>query len=154
MVYRDKQDADAGTTRVCKKCGARKEIDEYFRVGNKNAEGVRPYRSRICKPCFTKRSNEWHILDKYGLTKEDLDRLLEGQGYSCAICLEPFADTPHVDHDHFCCPTSKTCGKCIRGLLCDSCNKGLGSFRDSSDRLRFAARYLDDYERVTGKKLA
>jgi hypothetical protein len=35
--------------------------------------------------------------------------------------LRPFC----VDHDHTCCPGEYTCGKCVRGLLCDDCNKKL-----------------------------
>jgi hypothetical protein len=47
-----------------------------------------------------------------------------------------------VDHDHNCCPSKKTCGKCIRGLLCMDCNRGLGYFRDDTARLDRAISYL------------
>jgi hypothetical protein len=48
----------------------------------------------------------------------------------------------HVDHDHACCPSSKSCGKCVRGLLCSRCNVALGMCDDSPDRLRALLRYL------------
>lgn len=66
---------------------------------------------------------------KYKITLEDYDRMLEEQGGGCAVCGSPQPEGRgrfHVDHDHSCCPTDKTCGKCIRGLLCSPCNVRLG----------------------------
>lgn len=78
---------------------------------------------------------------KYGITKEDKERMLKNQGYKCAICGKEillFGSshklTAHVDHDH------KT-GK-VRGLLCQGCNIGLGKFMDNTDYLLSAISYL------------
>jgi hypothetical protein len=63
------------------------------------------------------------------MTRESFDRLLEAQGHACAMCREPFEDGQpiFIDHDHACCPDEKrSCGKCVRGLLCLRCNTGLG----------------------------
>jgi recombination endonuclease VII len=44
------------------------------------------------------------------------------------------------DHDHL--------TGAERGLLCLDCNRGLGAFRDDSELMRRAARYVDSYKEV------
>ena len=39
----------------------------------------------------------------------------------------------------------RSCGKCIRGLLCKSCNHALGYMKDNPDVLRAAADYVEFY---------
>jgi hypothetical protein len=46
------------------------------------------------------------------------------------------------DHDHNCCPGKYSCGRCVRGLLCRSCNLALGYLKDSPDRLLSLVNYL------------
>lgn len=70
---------------------------------------------------------------KYGITQEYYDKMLSDQNGSCAIC-RVLLVRPLVDHCH------KT-GK-VRGLLCDSCNFGIGSFKDDIDVLERARQYL------------
>lgn len=53
------------------------------------------------------------------------------------------ADTPHVDHDRSHCPGRKSCGKCVRGLLCDNCNRAIGLLGDDPDRIRRVADWLE-----------
>ena len=82
----------------------------------------------------------------YGINEEDYESILASQGGGCGICgsVTPGARrTFAVDHDHACCPGAKSCGKCVRGLLCQKCNIGLGHFMDSPERLRSAAEYLE-----------
>lgn len=74
-----------------------------------------------------------HKFVRLGISEEHFLKMLEEQRYACAICRTPFGDGKriHVDHDHACCPavpdaTAKTCGRCIRGLLCVRCNTWLG----------------------------
>jgi hypothetical protein len=80
------------------------------------AGGVRPY----CKPCNAERVRLGH----YNVTKEFVHRLLEFQRGSCAICGSRNAGSKslHIDHDHVCCPGRRSCGDCVRGLLCSGCN--------------------------------
>jgi hypothetical protein len=82
----------------------------------------------------------------FGLTEEQYQVMLERQGGLCAICKQ---DLPlGIDHDRRCCNGKASCGKCIRGALCNSCNNGLGRFRDDVDRLRAAIAYLEEFSDV------
>jgi len=81
----------------------------------------------------------------YGLTNKEYNEILKTQNNSCAIC----QTKPHIngrdlaiDHDRKCCPGRKSCGKCVRGILCSSCNTSLGGFRDSTELLVSAFHYL------------
>ena len=66
----------------------------------------------------------------------------------CSICGKPEGDPSlkralHVDHDHSCCGPNSGCDNCIRGLLCASCNQGIGMFRDDTALLQSAISYLE-----------
>ena len=73
----------------------------------------------------------------YGLTVPQL-RAVIGDGL-CRICGDPGTD---IDHDHACCPGRKACGRCVRGLVCRDCNRGLGGFNDDPVRLAAATGYI------------
>ena len=155
-------------TKKCPKCAEVKDVgefsghssycrpcwNEYAReYREKNRDRVRGYqrahhasRSEESK----RRTNRIQALKRFNLTEDAWSNLFEGQGRRCAICR---VDTPtghgwHVDHDHVCCPENgRSCGKCVRAILCSECNTGLGKFRDNPAVLRAAAEYL---ERVKG----
>lgn len=57
----------------------------------------------------------------------------------CGICQEPISESLDIDHDH-----TKERGEdgFIRGLLCNSCNRGLGLFKDNPKLLQRAIDYL------------
>jgi hypothetical protein len=70
---------------------------------------------------------------RYGIGADEFDALVVAQGGVCLICGR---DNPeHVDHDH---ETGK-----VRGILCFTCNVGLGNYGDDVTRLRNAADYLE-----------
>jgi hypothetical protein len=93
--------------------------------------------------------NRWQaIFKKYKLTKYMYEQLLAEQNGVCAICSKkPTRNYLSVDHDHSCCPGIKTCGNCIRGLLCQSCNSFLGRV---DDNLTTAINYLETYRQKGG----
>ena len=125
---------------------------------------TRRYANGDCSPCALRRykTNKQRILSRhsawakdnrsaeqrkqnarrYGLTLEQYDNMLQEQAHCCKACREEFTKTPHVDHDHACCPGKLSCGKCVRGLLCGGCNTTLGFMQDSPDKLAALADYL------------
>lgn len=74
------------------------------------------------------------LLKRYNLTEQDFASILESQDGVCAICREIPKKTLHIDHDH---ETGR-----VRGLLCGSCNWGIGLLKDSEQILARAAKYL------------
>jgi hypothetical protein len=102
--------------------------------------------SRYCRDCHWVR----HIEDAYGITAEAHQKLFDEQGGVCRICRKPETATHQsgtlrrlaVDHDHSCCPGKKSCGKCVRGLLCARCNSAIGLFDESREILLAAIEYL------------
>ena len=76
---------------------------------------------------------------KYNVTEEQWQAKFYEQGGRCAGCMKVFGsdrhfDVPCVDHDH---ETGK-----FRGLLCPTCNRGLGLLKDSVTVLQSLVLYL------------
>lgn len=114
--------AKNGVQSTCRPCNAEMAAEKRQRQPIQSREVMR--RSRL--------KNIW------GLTEEAFEEMLRLQDGGCAICksTEPRGRGKfHVDHDH-------ATGK-IRGLLCHSCNTGLGQFKDSVGRLSAAIDYLN-----------
>ncbi len=115
-----------------------------------------------CKPCLKKyrRENkiakkeylrEWTLNSKYGISTKEFDNMFNQIQGRCEICniemQKPISkqggqpkNTAFIDHDH---DTKK-----IRGLLCNSCNRLLGTFEKSAKNQHFfslekAMKYLN-----------
>jgi len=101
---------------------------------------------RHCRICATA-SRRRILLKSYGITLERFDAMLIAQSGRCGVCSEPMLN-PHIDHDHACCPGRKSCGKCVRGLLCKNCNHCLGLFHDNIAVLRNAVNYLEAWNDI------
>lgn len=145
---------------LCSVC--HKEVDVKERYGT----------SRKCKPCFLKRCQEWRDKNKsktqaysrewqrkhpecahkhklkhrYSMSIEEYNNKLKRQKGVCAICGEPetkiykSSGRLHqlsVDHNHI---TGEN-----RGLLCDSCNKAIGLFKENVEILKRAIEYMETY---------
>jgi len=85
-------------------------------------------------------SRRSHLKRKYDITLEEYNELLEQQNNKCKICnTEETSERNEflsVDHEH-------SSGR-IRGLLCNTCNRALGLFQDSSEVLQNALIYLQN----------
>ena len=124
--------ARAGT--LCKMCG-----------------GVMSAKRKTRKFCSNKCKDDWkasntdrwdRIEYMYRLSRENWEAMLISQNGACAICKEE-SDRWHTDHDHSCCPPKKrTCGKCVRGILCNRCNQAIGLLREKVEIFESAMEYL------------
>lgn len=78
-------------------------------------------------------------------------QLIQIYAGGCGICGE--RDRIHIDHDHACCPGTRSCGSCIRGGLCEKCNMAVGALGDSYDKLLRAVEYLRLSRRINCDKM-
>ena len=124
--YSEELPRSKSQSNLCLECGR----DRHKKWVERNPEETRRHGRR------------WYLREQYGMSLEQFDKLLEGQGGVCAIC---GSDSPrdkrgfnfHIDHDH-------VSGR-HRGILCGPCNRGLGHFHDSITNLRAAADYLEEH---------
>lgn len=120
--------------RICIECETRRQIPWHLRLADDHQDDT--YVCKFCKPKKTgpryvefdmeAYRRNFNLMRRYNITVEQYDRMLADQGGVCAICKKPpVKNRLHVDHDHACCDRGGSCGKCIRGLLCTSCNSKL-----------------------------
>jgi hypothetical protein len=96
----------------------------------------------------------------FGITFEEFEKMLTDQGGRCKLCgtAEPKGKHKrfHVDHYH---PDGSPASKrrkgikfaaenraAIRGILCGTCNVGIGMLKDSPALLRHAADYIEKFK--------
>lgn len=139
---KDKHTA-SGLTARCKECRG-KDFKKWYRENPELVKELRKkdreyrkdyYSSPERKLKYRKAYIEKAFNIKYSLYEE----LQNKQNNVCAICSRPETSSRNkyltVDHCH-------VSGK-IRGLLCTSCNRALGLFRDNTGILKQAINYLE-----------
>ena len=94
-----------------------------------------------CPVCDIRRKKNENLMRRYGISLKQWTEILTKQGNVCKICSRD-SEKFVVDHDHSCCSTKNTCGKCIRGIICDKCNKAMGLLDDSQHILKNMIEYL------------
>lgn len=121
-----------------KECSKCKKLVPHSR-DNRNPDGLCSW----CKECHRHHKLQYH----FKLSVEDYNHMLEEQGWGCGICNKPpNGKQLAVDHDHACCDGSRSCGECVRGLLCSGCNRGLYFVEKHSWRIP-ALAYLDKHKK-------
>ncbi len=155
-------------TMTCTKCGCSKAAP-FFSSKGKTAQRhrqcitcrtesqVAAHNKRMsdpnCRARYFQRQYERRSLRLYGVTPEDIEMYRWQQDERCAICgidlvwhspgnRGPAKNSASIDHDH------KT-GE-ARGILCSSCNHGLGMFKDNIAALKQAILYLETVGYWTG----
>lgn len=145
-------------TKTCRRCDTEKLISEFHRDG-RSRDGLCSY----CKECNKAKTRAWQAANpekvkaqankrvalglnraqirhrKYGIGATEYAAMLAAQGGVCAICGRAASgrkDSTELCVDH--CHTSNQ----IRGLLCHSCNRGIGLLQDSEEVLEKALAYL------------
>ena len=139
--------ADTGH-RICPTCAATcSGCGIALTKENQDSRSFEKRKCYVCKHCVSERIKKHSSPEKqrdydlkrfYGITQREYEIILEKQDGKCAICLvssDDYGKRFHVDHCH---TTNK-----VRGLLCSSCNTGVGMFKDNSDILTKAAQYVD-----------
>lgn len=131
--------------RLCTRCEIIKPIAEM--VKSKNLPlGVRPH-CNSCRTAEAKLQNpngrRRRGITDHGLTEEQYNIILNQQNGQCAICKSTDAGKNRngnparmaIDHDHSCCPGLYSCGKCVRGLLCGSCNRSFDRYEEFPEEM-------------------
>lgn len=142
--------------------------DDWQRIGCTTLDGITlkqlnrkhenqdwpPRKDNRCKQCSKDAASEhrkfniehyrrYELYRRHNITLEHYNELFSIQNGSCAICKES-GKKLIIDHDHRCCPGRKnSCGNCIRGLICNDCNRGIGLLKDNPQILYSAADYIN-----------
>ena len=142
---KDKHQKD-GYTYSCKSC-RNKKYNEWAKnnkdkVSEKNTKSHERRKSYYQSEVGVQSSRRAHLKRKYDMKLEEYNEILEKQNGVCDICNEPESGSRNnflaVDHSH---ETNK-----IRGLLCTTCNRAIGLFKDDIEVLEKAIKYLKKHK--------
>jgi hypothetical protein len=142
MAYKNKEDKNAAQRRYHERNRDKQKamMKKYY---DNNKHKWPDYETvKAGQPAGTRR---WYaIKSRYKLTKEQWEAIYDSQGRVCAICKIDSEKTA-IDHDHSCCAGDRSCGSCVRSILCVPCNHALGFIRDNPAIAREMAVYLEHW---------
>ena len=124
---------DAFSRKICNVCHKLKKTSEFAK--NQNAKNNRSVRRPSCKDCRIK-------MEGVGVSRADKVKWFKSkpinEPFECPICrkrtIAGITSKVVLEHDHH---TGKA-----GGWICDSCNTGLGRFKDDIGLLKSAIEYL------------
>lgn len=126
MAYKSQQD--------------RKQYQKTYEIEHAAAIAARKKEYRTNNKESYNLKGRWRTIKrKYGLTEKDWNDMFSSQEGRCAICRthqQDLKEPLYVDHDH-------ATGK-VRGLLCGTCNTGIGMLKDSIEILEQAVSYIKE----------
>lgn len=119
----------------------RKDILQTMKIYN-NTPARKKKHKAIARKC--------HLKITFNMTPEEFSNLFNNQKKRCAGCgsKQHHGKGWNIDHDHACCPGRKSCGKCVRGILCAQCNQALGLLRDNTETLKRLIKHLQKRSRT------
>lgn len=132
--------------KICNTCGGEKPINEFF----KSSARKDGYEHR-CKECKIAVNRASYLRNKDAIRyrgvkrryKIDEDAYLEMISNGCEVCGS--FENLCIDHDHKCCDTNITCGKCIRGILCKRCNIAEGLYKNDPHFIQNLIKYMNKH---------
>ena len=95
-----------------------------------------------------KYKRQYMLMYKYKVTKEQYEEMIKD---GCHVCGQYTERNLHIDHDHSCCSgEGATCGKCVRGVVCNRCNQTIGKYetgqiRSDNELIEKVKLYLEAY---------
>lgn len=135
-LRRDRGDLLNPRCRQCERDRKRQYMNEYRAANRERSREISREHYRRNK--IRRRSQNRQ--SKYGVSDAVRDLVFADQGHCCGVCgsSQPGPKDWSIDHCH-------ATGK-FRGVLCHSCNTGLGLFYDSVQSLEAAIAYLKKHQ--------
>jgi hypothetical protein len=96
-------------------------------------------------------SLESRLQNQYNITVDEFNEFAKDGCNVCGAATGSVTDRNlHVDHDHACCPGQRSCGDCVRGVVCNRCNTSVGLYEKGKLRDDYPNRdkiivYLQNY---------
>jgi hypothetical protein len=128
-----KKTGDGFKKKICNVCHKLKKTTEFAK--NQNAKNNRSVRRPSCKTCRVK-------MEGRGVSRENKVKWLKekpiNEPFECPVCkkrtIAGVASKVVLEHNHL---TGK-----IGGWICDSCNTGLGRFKDDVGLLKSGIEFI------------